>query len=375
MKLVPRLARSAAIIALTAYSVAPLGAADDAPSAEAQVPLAPPSVVGQAAELAQSSLTAPDAATRKRLLAKAQTLLETFLKETPTHPDAPQVEMQLGAVLVAAGRGLAGDAATAAEPAPREELLSEARRMLVAAETRLAVAIDQFRSAAKPGSQGHGDPNSTAMKRRNAARGYLMQSLMYYAGAREELALTYPVDSAEARDSFQVAADRYDQIYKDYRTFLAGLTARLKQGQCYKQLGDTRRALGLYNDLLTQPDDLPVLHRLRVSAMYLSLECWTTEQEKLYELAFSQGEEYLSGLRPEEKSWPEWQAVRYYTALGYRLAADAQPESKPAAQREADRRSWLEAAGSHAAELAEEAGPYQAAAGELAAAVEQLRQQ
>ena len=98
-----------------------------------------------------------------------------------------------------------------------------------------------------------------------------MQSLMYYAGAREELALTYPVDSAEARDSFQVAADRYDQIYKDYRTFLAGLTARLKQGQCYKQLGDTRRALGLYNDLLTQPDDLPVLHRLRVSAMYLSV--------------------------------------------------------------------------------------------------------
>ncbi len=117
-------------------------------------------------------------------------------------------------------------------------------------------------------------------------------------------------------------------IYRDYRTLIAGLIARLKQGQCYRNLGDTKRAVGLYNDILSQPDDLSPLRRLRVTAMHLSLECWTTPQEKLYELAFSQGEEYLTRVRPEEKLWPEWQAVRYQTARGYLLAAEALPADR-----------------------------------------------
>jgi hypothetical protein len=131
--------------------------------------------------------------------------------------------------------------------------------------------------------------------------------------------------------------------------------------------------LGLYNDLLTQPDELEALRRLRIAAMYLSLECWTTEQEKLYELAFSQGEEYLTQARPEERSWPEWQAVRYYTARGYLLAAEGLGAAGLTGDRAADRRAWLDRAAEHADGLAKTASPYQKAAAELAADVEKRR--
>ncbi len=50
--------------------------------------------------------------------------------------------------------------------------------------------------------------------------------------------------------------------------------------------------------------------------MYLSLQCWTSDTEKLYELAYRQGDEFLKGSGSDELQNPEWLAVRYFTAFG-----------------------------------------------------------
>ncbi|MCE9603684.1 MAG: hypothetical protein K8U03_02150 [Planctomycetia bacterium] len=326
------------------------------------VPDAVPQVVTEARALVHSSMTALETAQREKLLLKAQTLLEEFLKENPTHINAPYAEMQLGVVLTTAGKADASDARQVEAPADRDALLDLARQRFRAAEKLFTTVIDQFQNRLRSFSKFPKEGMSEAeTRRRDRLRGDLMQALMYQAGVLEELAGTYPLESSEARENYQAAADRYEQIYKDYRTLIAGLMARLKQGMCYKNLGEPRRALGLYNDLLTQPDEIKPLHRMRVAAMYLSLECWTTEQEKLYELAFSQGEEYLTHLPHEEESWPEWQAVRYFTARGYLLAAmDKKKKPSPA-----DRGAWLVKARTHAEPLTKKPGPYQAAADQL----------
>ncbi|MGC3967521.1 MAG: tetratricopeptide repeat protein [Pirellulales bacterium] len=298
---------------------------------------------------------------RMRVVGRARSLLETFLKENPTHPDAPLVEMQLGVALTTEAKGLTGDANSTAEEPVRNQFFEKARKSFLAAEEYFATVIDQLttRYLEFPKLNYADD---AVQRRGQKLRGELIQARMYYAGVREELAATFPPESSEAHENYKAAADRYESIYKDYRTLIAGLMARLKQGQCYKALGDTRRAVGLYNDLLTQPDDLAALRRLRVAAMYLSLECWTTEQEKLYELAFSQGEEYLAQVRPEERSWPEWHAVRYFTARGYLLAAGTLK-----ADRAVDRDEWLRLGAEHADRLTTTPNPYQGAAAELSA--------
>lgn len=351
------------------FGVATLRAADDLKTTAtgAGLPDAQVSIIAEAGDLIRSSLTAPDAAARIRVLGKAQNLLETFLQDNPTHPDAPLVEMQYGVVLTTQAKGLAADAQAAADEAARAMLVAQSRETFLSAEGYFSTAVDQLNTRYL-GFPKLNYADEAVQRRGQRLRGELIQARMYHAGVREELAGIYPLTSAEAQENFKAAADRYEQIYKDYRTLIAGLMARLKQGQCYKALGDTRRALGLYNDLLTQPDELAALRRLRVAAMYLSLECWTTEQEKLYELAFSQGEEYLTHLRPEEKSWPEWYAVRYFTARGYFLAA-----AGLGPERAEDRQAWLRRSAEQAEQLAKEANPYQAAAADLAAEVAKAR--
>ncbi|MGC3967524.1 MAG: hypothetical protein QM775_09190 [Pirellulales bacterium] len=97
----------------------------------------------------------------------------------------------------------------------------------------------------------------------------------------------------------------------------------------------------MYNDLLGQPDELKALRPYKASAMYLSLECWISDKEKLYELATIQGDEFVRGSAPDELARPEWQAVRYFTAeanekFASSFAADVKGEELNKKQRALD---------------------------------------
>ena len=118
--------------------------------------------------------------------------------------------------------------------------------------------------------------------------------------------------STDAKKFLQQAADKYEKCYQDFRTILAGQLARIKQGQCYQDMGDTRRALGLYADILGQPDDIAEFRKLKASALYLSMQCWLSEGEKKYELAALKGEEWLQTGRTGEDRQPDWLAIDEY---------------------------------------------------------------
>lgn len=333
-------------------------AAGEAATDTNQVPHAPPQVIVNAVALLNSSLTAETAEQRDAILAKAQTGLDTFLRTNPTHRDAPLVELQLGVVHVTAGKAAMNDARSVAE-ADRATLITKARERFTAAEKLFTTVIDQLGQRMKMNVGAPQDGNQHSTQERLALKGEFIRAQMFHAGVLEELAATYAPESRDARVNYQAAADRYEEIYKNYRTLISGLVARLKQGQCHQNLGDARRALGLYNDILSQPDEIRDLHRLRVSAMYLSLECWNSEQEKMHELAFTQGEEFLTKLPRNEELWPEWQAVRFHTAQGYLLAATTK---KKDGNLSPDRAEWLSKAREHAQALADQSGPYKGAA-------------
>lgn len=353
MRRIVRLLTSVVVVATTSIAAAAPG--DDPKAIVGALP-AQPSAVDRAAGLVQAAQSAADAATRTAQTTEARRLLDDFLREHPTDDDVARAEMWMGVLLTLEGKSAAAAAASLADATARTTQLEAARKTLRDADRYFATSGDRYvgRLGAMPSFV---PPDTPEHARREALKGMVIQVRMYHAGVVEELAATYPVDGDEARELYQAAAERYEAIYRDYRVLYAGLVARLKQGQCHRNLGDTKRALGLYNDVLSQPDELSALRRLRVTAMYLSLECWTTPQEKLYELTFSQGEEYLAGVRPEEQSWPEWQAVRYHTARGYLLAAELLPS-----ERAAERADWLAHARRWATAAGETDGPYRTAA-------------
>jgi tetratricopeptide (TPR) repeat protein len=320
-----------------------------------------PALTEAAKRIAEAQATV-DGAKRRQALDAARQLLDAFLRDHPTHEEVPRAEMQLGVLRTVEGKAAAAAATTEADPAARETRLAAARKSLREADQNFAVATERY-TAQLDELPSFIPPDTPEHRRKESLRGMYIQARMYHAGVVEELAATYPPGSAEAIELYQAAADRYEVLYREYRTLYAGLVARLKQGQCYRNLGNTKRALGLYHDLLSQPGDIEGLRRLRVTSMYLSLECWTSTQEKLYELALSQGEEFLKQYRQSEAAWPEWQAVRYHTARGYLLAATQLPVGTT------ERDDFLTQAESHLAAVRATTGPYRDAAQDVAAEV------
>lgn len=320
--------------------------------------------IEKAAQLIQTANGTGDLEIRTKHLTEARQLLDGFLRENPTHAELAQAEMWLGMLLTSQGKGEMAVAQAQSDPAQKTALTEQARNTYREGERMFSTATDRYqvRYEAIPAFVTPGTPEH---RYKEALKGNMIQVKMYHAGVTEELAGTYADGDKAGRELYQSAADRYEAIYRDYRLLIAGLMARLKQGQCYRNLGDTKRALGLYSDLLDQPSDLEPLRRLRVSAMYLSLEAWTASPEKLFELALTQGEKFLLDQRPGERDWPEWQAVRLHTARGYLLAAESLPAAKIA-----ERAEYLTHARGHAAALAESAGPYQTAARNLVAQAE-----
>ena len=69
-----------------------------------------------------------------------------------------------------------------------------------------------------------------------------------------ELAQTYPAGSQERSTHLSAALKQFDDLYKNYRTQMAGLTAQMWQAKCYEEQGKIGEAIGLYKVLLDQPD-------------------------------------------------------------------------------------------------------------------------
>lgn len=358
-----RFTRCAALLSATIFACAPtLFAADDAKPAI--FTSASAAFVEASAALAFAR-TATDTAARDEALADAQASLEKFLRDEPTHEEAPYAVVQLGALNITAARGLNADARAAENPARREALTKQARERISAADGFFSAALKPLEERIGIGRFGHKPTiDHATMRKREAVKGWYIRCLLGQAEIYEETAATYPPGSAESRAEDRKSADKYGLIYKEFRWLVAGLSARLKQAECLARLGETAECLAVYNDVLSGPDDIRPVHELRVAAMAGSLECLNSESAKSYEAGFSRGEEYLAHLPREEESGPSeianrWQAIRYQTARSYMLAA-ATPRKDGTAPPE--RAVWLAKAGEHVSKLTEQSGPYRTAA-------------
>lgn len=306
-----------------------------------------------------------DGALRERLLDGAQTKFKEFAEKFPAHVQAASATTQLGAVLVERGRAKLEQGLAPGAGDKRKALMDEARKFFVESEKVFTEAQAKFGEdlAKYPKFMA---PNDPRVAERERVKGDLIQSHMFHAYGLYEKSRTYDQNiAAEQKEwdkALRTAADKYGAIYKDYRTLIAGLAARLKEGQCYQELKDTKRALGLYADLLGQPDELKPLRPYKASAMYLSLQCWNEDTERLFELAYRQGDEFIKGSEPGELARPEWLAVRYFTAVSHKNRLGQLPKEKLTNEETTEKQRCFDMARQNAEIVASTQGEYQEAA-------------
>jgi hypothetical protein len=229
--------------------------------------------------------------------------------------------MERAQVLVVWGRALVEQADRPANAAKKDALLAEGRDKLNQAQTVFTAAEEKLAGRLKSFDLHIPKSDVKQTEARNQAQQDLQRALLYAAGALHEMARSYPAGADESKNFLHEAADKYGAIHTRFRKRFSGQSALVKQGQCYQELGDTKRALGLYDLVLRQPDDKGEFRRLKANTMRQSMRCWISDAEAKCEIALDRGKKWLKDATPGEERSADGLAIRYYLAQANKLLA------------------------------------------------------
>ena len=281
-------------------------------------------------------------------LERAAELLRQFVADHPDHPMIGSANIQLANIFVVRAR--AGMAAAARDGADRSELASareqfdEAREKFDEIETDLTARLAKL-----PKLVSSDDEATRELKQRLA--GDLAQVRLLRPSIDFELAESYEPGSRQANKLLRAAAEGYHELYEAYRTRSAGLLARLREGRCYQQLGETTKALGCFRTLIDLPDSEQT-RSLRAKGTRHALECLTAENEKKYQEAIERGQKW-------EQAAGRGQTDRDALAIRYLMAVAYRAQSTALRARDPNRKKLAGFARQYVAPVAQRPGQYQ----------------
>jgi hypothetical protein len=183
---------------------------------------------------------------RAKLLDDARAALEQFVAENRSHQLALSARGPLGNLLFErAHLNIERANRKATTEQDKDVLLEDARRCFDEAHSVFTPLRDDLKAKLDrlpTGEINERDPN---MKRlaglRNQFRADYLRARLLIPKALEEKAETFSEGDMRRHDLLLQAADGYGEVYKVYRTRIAGLYARMYQGGCYAKLGNLTR--------------------------------------------------------------------------------------------------------------------------------------
>jgi tetratricopeptide (TPR) repeat protein len=251
-----------------------------------------------------------DLVRRKELLEQARTRLETFTKTQPNHELASEALVQLARLLVERGHLAVLLGEETEDKAEKNAKLVEARTSFDQARAAYIKADERLRAEFKqfPNFLPEDDPRKEKRDRTHAA---MMDAELQKAIVDYEQGQTFPLGSKERTDYLASGLKQFEEIYKNYRTQWAGLTARMWQAKCFEERGDIGPALGIYNELIDHPD--PRLRPLQRHVGYFKIIAHSKRKE--YALAADESVRWLQKFSsPDERHSREGLGVQFELA-------------------------------------------------------------
>jgi hypothetical protein len=277
----------------------------------------------------------PDADQRAALFQQASRELDQFVAANPASPASAEALLELANVLVDQAKQSLAEARQIPEGAAyaneRERLRQGARRLLTEAEPKFQQAA-QFYSIALEKMPKTLDPNTQneLIAQRQEYRGRLAQVSVLAAQAEFESASTYPQSSDDFTKRHAATAKKLSELYEKYSRWLVGFYARLYEGRCYQALGDYQRALGCYEELISQSSVHPAFRKLIAAAYGYQAQCLIAQGK--FDVAIANTTLWLKGAQEGEADMPEWLLVRFELAEALRAKAQA-ANTKPSEKR------------------------------------------
>ena len=206
--------------------------------------------------LAEEAAHTGDLARRAGLYEEAARKLDGFLKAHPKHPATTDATRQLARMLVEGGHVAVLQSMESKLPGQIQGRLADARVRFGRARDAFARAEGPLKAVydAMPKSISEDDP---LRDERDRVRDAWVEARLQKALVDYEEAQTYPPGAADRAALLDRARGQFEQIADQHRVQMAGVVARMWQGKCFEErggVGDLGRAMGIYDDLMAEPD-------------------------------------------------------------------------------------------------------------------------
>ncbi|MAT15186.1 MAG: hypothetical protein CMJ46_07955 [Planctomyces sp.] len=263
---------------------------------------------------------------RQERLDEAAAALARFVNEHPDHPQVGAANRELAKVHLNNARVALWEAESSGDEQERNDLRKTAR-----AEINQAREI--FRTALPQLTQEYGkfpphvDPeeNETQYREKKQLEQSIINSRLELAKCTYEEAQSYPENSPEFREHLSRAIDEFELLHFEFRSQTGGHYARLWQGKCYEELGELTKALGIYAEIMAQPQSSPAVERLQDLAEEFRLICLNHSKQAQYELVIEEANYWLNQNRKRRYSTAGI-GILWQRAVAYEKLALNQPE-------------------------------------------------
>ncbi len=258
---------------------------------------------------------------KRELLEKARTKIEDFAKNHSTHKLVPEALVQLARLYFERAQAAVQQATDAETPAEKEVRLTEARASFAAARDAYDRAMKPLKTAFEsyPKFIPDDDPRKEERDRFHDA---LMNAELQRTLVDYEEAQTYPADAPKRSELLEKARVDFEEVYKRYRTQLAGFFARMWQAKCYEEKGQLGEAMGIYKELMDHPD--PALRPLQRQVQYFQIIVDGKRGE--HALAVDRASAWLQ-MFPNAHNTPEGVGVRFQLAKNILAQLDTMNET------------------------------------------------
>jgi len=243
-----------------------------------------------------------DPALRNKQLDTAVAKFTQFIKDNPKHPRAAMANTQMGNVLVERAKVEIERSQKPINAAKKGEMVEASRKYFAEAQKTFENADKQFEASLEKFPKVIDKKTEYALyEERDQVRMDYMQAKLFAASVVYEYAHAFDPKDPKHKELLLESAKRYEKINERWRSYVAGLFALMWAGRSYQEIGDRKKALGLYNELLNldaSGDEL--VNSLIAQTLRLAISCWIHESEKQYDEAIKQGDAWVEKTRNDK---------------------------------------------------------------------------
>ena len=239
-----------------------------------------------------------DPEVRRDRLDRARGRIEAFVRDNPDNAETTEALVALANLLYERGRTEVDFAGEGKIQQDKDNRLAAARTFFGSARAAFDQAVDRLSTKlnAYPKFIPADDPRRNE---RELVRGSMIQAELQREIVNYDEAQTEPAASPRRAELLGKSAAAFEDLYKKYRTQMAGLSARMWQGKCFEEQGKLAEAMGIYKELLDHPD--PSLRALQRQVDYFRIIVMTKRKE--YALAADECRRWLEMFPKDRRSY------------------------------------------------------------------------